>query len=521
LKGSISENECLPAAKMMPEILEVKVSPDKEDNFVRSKVLLVNLLATPMTWAFSFPSSDANGSWFSAAALQNETDVPAIRYSPANTSGFSGPLLRYQFFDIIVFAVKDPSQLNEQVERRCDINIRFANENGTNIEFSLPLYLKVTQNAGRASASQSVLSATVCPSYPNCTSISAAEPRTVPVPALTEMRWTLTTRDTFGHPRDKSVEARVTVRCKDKAGNEYDGTDSAPYGACLIKDDRDEKNGNYSCTLVPLRTGQLTVVATIGTENVSPVTFEVSKPICPPEITVLSEAEVDIRHPCVCAIGTKRSVTSNTGSVQCELCPPGTFTLEQGVPECQVCPKDKARCFGGVEVLNAAGFWLNLQCITTGIEQTFVSRKNVFDQCPFMKCPRGATACSEPNRSSVFAQELNKLYLLLPSEPGNSSHKSLARSSACPDETCPVETPWLSSSSRNCYSEQAKSYYIYCPPPSLLSPSQSAIAALPQLMSLQCNEGYKGRLCASCSKGYGLQVRTHVLQLPLRCSPAS
>jgi hypothetical protein len=524
LMGSRTEGACLPAAKLMPDTLEVKVSPDKEENFIRSRVLLVNILARPMTWTFSFPSSSVNDSWYTVAALQNETDVPATRYSPAST-GFSGQLERFQFFDIIVFAVKDLSELPiaKQTERRCFIKVSFVNENGITIDLSLPLDVKVTQIAGRASPTHSVLSATVCSSFPpNCTSISATEPLTVPIPAFTEMRWTLSTRDTLGHSRDKSDGAKVTMRCKDQAGNEYNGTDSAPYGACLIKDAHDERDGNYTCVLIPIRTGKLTVIATIGAQKVfesTHTTFEVSKPVCPPQITVLSEAEADIRIPCICAIGTKRLVAGSTGSPQCELCPQGTFTLEKGAPECQECPKDKARCFSGAEVMNAAGFWLDLQCIATGIEQMTLSKKNVFDKCPFMKCPKGPSACSEPNRTSVLASELSKLYLLLPTEAaGDTSQKLLARSSACPPDKCPLDAPWLMAASLNCYREQANSDYIYCPMAASASISQHMSATLPRLNDLQCNEGYEGRLCASCSKGYGLQVRSE-RALSLRLLP--
>ena len=364
------------------------------------------------------PDFYAKDSWFTAAALQNETDTSALHYSPANAS-LNGPLRRYQFFDITVFAVEDLSQLplNEQIDRRFYVDISY-DDNGTNVNFSLPLDMKVTHIPGKASASHSVLSAVVaCPSYPNCTSISAAQPLKDPIPALTKMTWTLSTRDKLGHPRDKSDEAKVTVGCKDEAGDET-------KGACILEGPHDEKDGNYTFVLTPLRTGVLTIVVEIGKETVlqaSHMTFNVSRPICPAETTVLSEADADIRSPCVCATGTKRSLAGNTGSSQCELCPAGTFTLEQGAPECEVCPQE-ARCLGGAKVLNAAGFWLDLQCIANGIkDSTSISRKNVFDrdQCPFMKCPGGTTACAEPNHTSLFAHELSNLYLLLPGTLGN------------------------------------------------------------------------------------------------------
>jgi hypothetical protein len=464
-----------------------------------------------MTWTFSFPY--ANDSWYTVAALQNETDVPAIRYSPEDTS-FSGGLPRFQFFDVMAVAIKDLSQLplNKETERHCSVNVNFVNENGTNINFTLPLDLKVTHTAGRASANQSLLSATVCLSPSNCISVSAAEPLSVPIPALTEMRWTLSTRDTLGHARDKSDEAEVIVRCTDEAGNEHIGTDSAPYGACIINGPSDDRNGNYTFKLTPLRTGKLTLVVRIGDQPVSQarhMSFEVSKPICPPGITVLSVLEKDVRSPCVCATGTKRSEAGSTGSAQCELCPAGTFTLEQGAPDCQVCPKE-ANCSGGAVIRNAAGFWLNLRCIANGIEQMSVSRKHLFDrdQCPIMKCPGGTTACPEPNRTSLFAQELSSLYLRLPSmAASNTSVPVMRRASACPPDKCPQDTPWLSEASLNCYPEQTKSYYIYCAPSNAFeSKTEMLSVTLPQLTGLQCNEGYEGRLCAACSKGYGLQV---------------
>jgi hypothetical protein len=460
----------------MPEVVEVEVSPER--NFVLKRVLLVNLLEEPMTWTFTFDQSSelyAKDSWYTVAPLQNETDKSATRYSPANTS-FSGKLLRYQFFDIVVSAVEDLAQLplNNRTDRTC--TVRIIHPNATrNINFTLPLEFEVRHTAGRASASQSLLSATVCPASSNCSSISAAEPLTVPIPALTEMRWTLSTRDELGHSRDKSDEAKVSVYCQDEAGFEHNGTDSKPYGACIIKEPSDEKNGNYTFVLTPLRTGKLTLIVRIGNETVSQashMTFEVSKPICPPILTVLSEAEEDIREPCVCAIGTTRLVAGKSGSSQCELCPAGTFTLEQGAPECEVCPKE-ARCLSGAEVLNAAGFWLDLQCIADGIKRLSLSRKTVFarEQCPIMKCPGGKTACAEPNQTSLFAQELSGLYRLLPSAAGsNTSEPSVMRADS-------------------------------------LHMSESTNATLPQITSLQCNEGYEGRLCASCSKGYGLQVR--------------
>jgi hypothetical protein len=315
----------------------------------------------------------------------------------------------------------------------------------------------------------------------------------------------------LGHDRDKSDEALVAVRCKDAAGNEFDGRDSLPYGACIIQGPFDEKNGNYTFVLTPLRAGNLTLVVTIGAETVpqaSHMTFEVSKPICPPQVTVLSEAEADIRNPCVCAIGTKRLVTGNTGSPQCELCPADTFTFAQGVFACEDCPKE-ARCFGGAEVLNAAGFWLDLQCVANGINQLSISRTTVFgrDHCPLMKCPGGETACSKPNSTSPFAQELNKLYLRLPSVAATNR----SRAASCPPDKCPAEAPWLSTVTLNCYPEQAKSYYLYCALSGSLGTSESTWI-LPQLTSLQCNEGYQGRLCASCSKGYGVQVQTRALR---------
>ena len=513
LQGSSTEDECLPAAKIMPETLEFKVSPD--DKPVPRKVLLVNLLNSKMTWRFSFPHANSGDSWYTVAALENETDVPAIRHSPSKAT-FAGALSRFQFFDVIVFAVEDLSQLplNTETERRCSVVVNFVNENGTNINFSLPLDLKVTHTAGRASASQSLLSAMVCSSSSNCTAISAAQPLTAQIPALTKMDWTLSTRDALGHPRDKSDEAKITVRCKDEAGEEHDGTDSAPYGACIIKQPSDEKNGNYTFALTPLRTGKLTLIVTIGDQPVSQanhMTFAVSKPVCPPHITVLSELEADIRNPCVCAIGTRRAEAGSSGSSQCELCPAGTFTLEQGAPDCQVCPKE-AKCLGGAEVLNAAGFWMDLQCVANGVEQMSLSRKQLFDQdqCPFMKCPGGTTACLEPNRASLFAQELKSLYYRLPSmAASNKSVPLMKRSLACPPEKCPIENPWLSAASLNCYPDQAKPYYIYCPPSGSLGvfASETETLARSQVTSLQCNTGYDGRLCASCSKGYGLQVR--------------
>jgi hypothetical protein len=54
ISGSGSEDDCTFAAKMMPEILQVEVSP--ENNFVHSTVLLVNLEDYPMQWKFSFPT---------------------------------------------------------------------------------------------------------------------------------------------------------------------------------------------------------------------------------------------------------------------------------------------------------------------------------------------------------------------------------------------------------------------------------------------------------------------------------
>ena len=313
------------------------------------------------------------------------------------------------------------------------------------------------------------------------------------------MTWTLSTRDKLGHPRDKSDEAKVTVGCKDEAGDET-------KGACIIEGPHDEKDGNYTFVLTPLRTGLLAIVVEIGKETVlqaSHMTFNVSRPICPAETTVLSEADADIRSPCVCATGTKRLLAGNTGSSECELCPAGTFTLEQGAAECEVCPQE-ARCLGGAKVLNAAGFWLDLQCIANGIkESTSISRKNVFDreQCPFMKCPGGATACAEPNHTSLFAHELSNLYLLLPSAAV--SNKTLSRSSSCPPDKCPADAPWLSTVTLGCYPEQTKSYYIYC---NMSASASEATTTFLQLTSLQCHEGYEGRLCASCSKGYGLQV---------------
>jgi hypothetical protein len=92
----------------------------------------------------------------------------------------------------------------------------------------------------------------------------------------------------------------------------------------------------------------------------------------------------------------------------------------------------------------------------------------------------------------------------------------LVRVLSCPLDKCPEDAPWLSTQTLKCYAEQAKSYYTYCAPSSPLLISESANETLShlttamflQLTSLQCNEGYEGRLCASCSTGYGVQVRS-------------
>jgi hypothetical protein len=267
--------------------------------------------------------------------------------------------------------------------------------------------------------------------------------------------------------------------------------------------------------LTPLGTGTLSVVARIGNETVveaSHMTFNVSDAICPPIITALSKE--DIRNPCVCAIGTrtKRAETGNdkgkTGGPECERCPAGYFTLERDVSVCQACPTG-AHCFGGAEVLNAAGFWLDLKCLADGISQMSISRTTVFDRdrCPFMKCPGGEGACPGPNSTSRFAQALNGLYPLLPiAAASNSSNRS--RASSCPPGKCPSDTPWLSTDTLKCYREQEKKfYYIFCDIMSSSSLRVPESATLPELTSLQCNTGYHGRLCASCSKGYGEQVR--------------
>ena len=90
------------------------------------------------------------------------------------------------------------------------------------------------------------------------------------------------------------------------------------------------------------------------------------------------------------------------------------------------------------------------------------------------------------------------------------SNKTLSRSSSCPPDKCPADAPWLSTVTLGCYPEQTKSYYIYC---NMSASASEATTTFLQLTSLQCNEGYEGRLCASCSRGYGLQVRTCALLL--------
>jgi hypothetical protein len=513
----------------MPEGIEVEVSPDPEQNFVHRTVLLVNLLPDKMTWTFAFPSSEsyAQDGWYTVAPSANESDFSAKGYMPANAS-FRGDMKRYQFFDIVVSAVKHLNlSLNEPTERRCYISVVYVNDEGANVDFNLTLDVNVTLIAGRASASHSLLSATVCPSSPNsnCTSISKDEPLTAPIPALTKMTWTLSTRDKLGHSRSKSDEEKVTVRCRDEDGTEHNGTDSKPpYGACIIKEPSDEKNGNYTFDLTPLRAGNLTLVVMIGNETVpqaAHMTFEVSKPICPANITVLSEAEEDIRNPCVCAVGTKKVIGGNTASAPCELCPVGTFTFKQGDDDCAICPKE-ARCLGGADVLNAVGFWVDLECVASGVETLSISREPsspsyVFKQCPIMKCPGDETACTSPNRTSLFAQELSSLYRRLPSVATSNisqSKLSLTRDTSCPRDKCPEDVPWLSTISFKCYATRSKTYYIYCAPSAPLRISEFANSSLLQLTSLQCNEGYEGRLCASCTKDYGVKVRPCALLVP-------